>query len=76
MNKDRRKQIDEAVQELEHIKSVFENIRDEEQDYYDNMPESFRNGEKGQNVEQAVTYLDDVISNLEEAIGNAEESKN
>lgn len=74
MNNNRRKQIQEAVQELEHIKSVFENIRDEEQEYFDNMPENMQGGDKGQSSESAISSLDDVINSIEESITSAEES--
>ena len=75
MNKDRRKQIDEAIAELDHLKEVFENIRDEEQEYYDNMPENLQGGEKGEQADAAISSLEDVISSIEEAMSSAEESK-
>lgn len=47
MNKTRRKAIDDVVAKLQELRDEVESLRDEEQDYYDNMPESFQNGEKG-----------------------------
>ena len=47
MNKQRRKQIYELAEKIRELKDEVETLRDEEQDYYDNMPESFQGGEKG-----------------------------
>ena len=40
MNKLRRSQIEKVIAKIEEAKSELENIRDDEQDYFDNMPES------------------------------------
>lgn len=100
MNKDRRKQIDTCMNDVEKlkteveefastlssdtekeiiadkeenwsgkvsdIKSDLESLRDEEQDYYDNMPEGFQNGEKGEAAQSAVDALENAITQLEE----------
>lgn len=73
MNKDRRKHIAEIVANLETVKetlsglaSDIETIREEEQEYFDNMPESFQMGEKGQAAEAAIDALDSAHSDLED----------
>ena len=73
MNKDRRKAITELSAELENLRddidnliSRIEGIRDDEQEYYDNMPESFQQGEKGQAAEAAVSALDEASGALQE----------
>ena len=73
MNKDRRKAIDEAIRQIElaraaldEAKSMIEDIRDEEQEFYDNMPESFQDGDKGQNAQTAIDALEEAISSIEE----------
>lgn len=85
MNKDRRKRLaeaNEAVSEAQELinnaRSIIEECRDEEQDYYDNMPESFQYGEKGEIAQQAIDCMeeaidaldidfDDIISNIDSA---------
>ena len=56
--------------------SQVEAIRDEEQEYLDNMPEGMRDGDKGQVASDAVDSLssaeaglDDALSALEQATG-------
>ena len=40
MNKQRRKQIYDVMEKLESIGSILQDILDEEQESFDNMPES------------------------------------
>lgn len=47
------------------LKDELECARDEEQDYYDNMPEGLQSGEKGDAAEQAVSSMDDAIALIE-----------
>ena len=47
MNKDRRKQIDEAGSVLQDALALIEQIRDDEQEAYDNMPESLQQSDRG-----------------------------
>lgn len=38
----------------------FESLRDELQEWYDNLPESFQNGSKGDALQEAVSQLEDL----------------
>jgi hypothetical protein len=70
MNDARRKAITEAHAKLDEAKSLLETTRDEEQDYYDAMPESFQNGDKGEKAQSAIDALDEAINELESAMAN------
>ena len=68
MNNNRRARIQALINKLEDIK-------EEEQEYYDNMPESIQAGERGDkaqeaidNLESTLDYLNDVTGFLEEAL--------
>lgn len=67
MNKDRRQTISEALALIERAKSLLETARDDEQDYYDNMPESFQGGDKGEKAQAAIDGLESAIGGLDEA---------
>jgi hypothetical protein len=43
--------------------SELESLRDELQDWYDNLPESFQNGDKGDQLQEAISGLDSAITN-------------
>lgn len=73
MNKERRKQIDEAIKLLEQAKpliedatSMIETAKDEERDFYDNMPENMQSGDKGQAADAAADALEEVHTSLDE----------
>lgn len=47
MNNTRRKHLRDLIEKTEGIKSEIEEIRTEEEEYYNNMPEAFQDGDKG-----------------------------
>lgn len=78
MNATRRKQLAAAYKKLETLQQTagelqdeLESIRDDEQEYFDNMPEGLQGGEKGEAAELVVTNLDELIDTLENVV-NAE----
>ena len=78
MNNERRKaiaavrgEIETLVDQFDSIKTQLEDIRDEEQDYFDNMPESFQQGDKGQAAEEAISNLDNAIDALDVQLDDA-----
>ena len=75
MNKARRKAIEEIIAQLDEQKEAIEAVQEEEQEAYDNLPESIQYTERGEaisenadDLEQAASDLDDVISNLQDII--------
>lgn len=59
--------------ELEEVKADVEAIRDEEQESFDNMPESLQGGDTGQAKEEAVSNMDIAMTELETARDALEE---
>ena len=70
MNKHRRREIERALSLVAEAKAILETCRDGEQDYFDNMPESFQSGEKGEAAEAAVALMDEAVSALDEIEAN------
>ena len=73
MNKARRAELEKIVERIadlrvmaDEIKTDLEAIRDEEQDYFDNMPESLQGGEKGENAQTEIDAMEEAINALEE----------
>lgn len=73
MNKDRRKRIIDAISAIGKIETLIQNILDEEQESYENMPEGLQSSENGIVSEEAQENLDAAIEALEEAISYLEE---
>ena len=68
MNNTRRKTINQIMEELERLKGDIDCLRDEEQDCYDNLPESLQYSETGERMEEAIDNLESAFGSLEEAI--------
>lgn len=58
MNKIRRAAISAQLQIISGACEKLEDIKEEEQDYYDNMPESLQQSEKGDAAMEAIDQLD------------------
>jgi hypothetical protein len=61
--------LQSALGAVSDARSEVESLKEELESWYDNLPESFQNGEKGEALQSAVSELDDCISNLESAEG-------
>ena len=70
MNKERRNRIVSAIYKIEEL---IQNILDDEQESYDNMPENLLTSENAIVSEEAQESLDSAINALEEAISYLEE---
>ena len=67
MNDDRRKQLSKANIMLADARMIMEQVRDGEQEAFDNLPESLQQGKKGTAMEEAISTLEDAISGIEDA---------
>lgn len=81
MNNVRRKDIKAVVERiykmqemLEDIKSDLECIKDEEDEYRDNIPENLQESDRYYASEEASDQLDDAISEIDSALSEIEEA--
>ena len=72
MNKDRRDRIAKIKEALEDLRGQIENLQSEEQEAFDNMPESLQQSERGQASEAAADALQSAYDAADEAITNLE----
>lgn len=68
MNNSRRKEIGQAIKRLEDIVGILENILADEEEAFENMPESLQSSDNGMISEEAQEKLSDAIADLEIAI--------
>ena len=73
MNKNRRKEIESIIEELENLGSRIEAVKEEEDSAFDNMPESLQYSEKGELMEQNVEDLDEAFNSLSEVVEKLQE---
>lgn len=75
MNKTRRKQIDEAITDLNKLIECVTTIGDEESEAYESMIESLQNSERGEQSEAAISGFEQALEDLESASCSLEEAK-
>lgn len=68
MNHARRKQIADITEILDAQLSLIEDVKSDEEESFENMPESFRDGERGEAAQAAIDALDSAASSVQEAI--------
>lgn len=70
MNKQRRKEIQALINSLEEIKYQIEELKEQEEEAFDNLPESIQYSEKGEAMESAIDYLDSAALDIENVTDN------
>lgn len=51
---------------MEALRQDIDSILEEEQEAYDNMPESLQNGERGEAMQEAIEALESAVGSCEE----------
>jgi hypothetical protein len=73
MNRQRRKKLTEAFDKVTEAMDILESVKSEEEESYENLPDNFRDGDRGEEmqnyidmIEEAYGYLDDANSVIEQ----------
>ena len=70
MNKQRRKELEKAAIILGAARQIIEDVLADEQDAFDNMPESLQYGERGEAMSDGIYTLEEMRDSLEEMDSN------
>ena len=73
MNKAKRRRLNEANILLLRTLNIIENIKDDEETTFYNMPENLQGSERGYNMENNVDVLEEAIDYLNDALYNMEQ---
>lgn len=65
MNKQRRNDLLDVVSSLEEAYDRLNEIRDEEQEALDNMPESLQTSSRGEAMQEAIDEMDSIAEGIE-----------
>lgn len=80
MNNARRKQLKSLakkisdmndIQDTSHLNDYYnmlEDIKNDEEEYYDNMPENLQGSMRGMDSEEAISYMEEALATLEAAL--------
>lgn len=67
MNRERRKRLTEAFCKIESIKEIIEEVKSAERESLENLPDNFRYGERGEEMEGYIEMLDEAYGYLDDA---------
>ena len=67
MNKQRRKYIESALVYLEHALNIIETAKNEEEEAFYNLPDSLQESERGEQMEENISTLEEIFDNIEAA---------
>lgn len=68
MNNIRRKEIRKVKETLENLLNDIDMLKLEEEEAYDNMPESLQESDRGGEMLENIEYLDEAYNAVDEAI--------
>ena len=72
MNKQRRKQLSEISTAIDHARAELEAVADDEQTYFDDMPENLQGSERGTAAEECADELNEIHNELDELRGRVD----
>ena len=84
MNKARRKELSDVIRGLNTMQdkddlyswiNTLDSIKDDEQDYYDNIPENLQYSQRAEDSEQAIEYMEEALDLLNEVYDTDEFDK-
>lgn len=67
MNRERRKRLQEAFDKIAEVQEILSEVRDEEQEAYENLPENFQYGERGEEMQGYIEMIDEADGYLDDA---------
>ena len=73
MNNKRRKRIENIISKLEDLSVEIEEVMNEEQEAFDNLPEPIQCSDRGEQMEGYISSLDYAMNYVSDAISSLEE---
>lgn len=67
MNKERRKRIEAIQDKIAELQTELQDIRDEEEEAYDNLPCGIQDSEMGEGMQEAIDTMENVDNSLQDA---------
>lgn len=74
MNKERRKSLREIQSKLERLGEDLEALKEEEEEYRDNMPENLQESERYQRADEVCDLLQEALESMDNAYQQIEEA--
>lgn len=68
MNKMNRKQLSALISRIETIHEELDEIKDCEEEKFDNMPENLQESDRGETLSEIIDFLDAAAEDLNDAV--------
>ena len=68
MNNQRRKAIEDVVGKITDLVAELESLKDEEEEYRDNIPDNLQGSERYEKADECVDGLTEIIDTIESAL--------
>lgn len=65
MNRQRRKEIRDIANQLEMLMARIEAVKEEEEEAFENLPESIQYSERGEQMEECAMSLDEAVNDID-----------
>lgn len=72
MKEERLKILKQCLKDIQNAHDVLEEVRNEEEEAFDNMPEGLQDSERGDMMQEAVDTLDEAIDRLDDVLSSLE----
>jgi flagellar biosynthesis chaperone FliJ len=73
MNKERRKLLQSAVEHFEKAKEIITQVKEGEEEAHDNMPDGLKDGEKGEQMQNYISDLEEMETSIDEHLEKIQE---
>ena len=67
MNRSKRKKLSRAFDLISEAVEIIENVKDQEQEDMENLPDPFRNGDRGEEMQSFIEMMDEALGYLLDA---------
>ena len=74
MNKERRKSLREIQSKLDRLGQDLETLKEEEEEYRDNMPENLQESDRYQRADEVCDLLQEALESMDNAYQKIEEA--
>lgn len=74
MNKERRKSLREIQSKLDRLGQDLETLKEEEEEYRDNLPENLQESDRFQRADEVCDLLMEALENMDSAYQQIEEA--
>ncbi len=73
MNKQRRKDVQAVIDKLSECLERIAELQQEEQEYFDSIPENLQQAERATTSDECISTMDDAQTEIQEAIGSLDQ---